>query len=89
MEIVWKLVIAFLTFIATIAIEAYIGVSLDKIYWLNLIVQSFSDAFIPLMPTTGPFAQSTENIKLLIAIFFLSIDLFAALGVYKLIPDTR
>lgn len=82
---------AVLVFITGIVIEAYIGVSLDKIYWLNLIFHDITNVFMTMMPNTGPFAQATENtiffVSLIFKILCLVIDFGLAVGVYKLIPN--
>lgn len=91
MEIGRKWLGAILTFITVILIEAFTGVSLDELYWLDLIFQTINNTFMPLMPTTGPFAQSVDNIKFIASLvditLFLTPPILLAGGFYKLIPD--
>ncbi|HOW13492.1 hypothetical protein [Methanosarcina sp.] len=91
MEIGWKWLGSVLTFIAVILFEAFTGVSLDEFYLLDLIFQNINNSFMPLLPTAGPFAQSTDNIKLIVSlvdvILFLMPPILLAGGVYRLIPD--
>lgn len=94
-----KIKYAVLSFIASsiliVIIEAIIGIPLSVYYWLNFVSVEIFDAFIPLLPTTGSFAESASNIIFMTKIlslflrFMSSPALLIAAIVYVLIPDER
>lgn len=77
------------------AVESIAGIPLSVYYWLNLASVEIFDALIPLLPTTGPFAESTSNLIFVTKIlglflrFMSSPALLIAAIVYVLIPDER
>ena len=72
-------------------IENVTGISLDPFYYLNLILSSVVNGLTPLMPTSGPMAQSTELIMAMVNFVHLILRLLPsiilAIEAYKLIPD--
>lgn len=77
--------------IFTMAIEYWSGVSLDVYHYLNIILESYSNAMLPLMPTTGPWADSAKDaismsnmVRFFLKVLSSPIPLIAAIIVYWL-----
>lgn len=80
--------------IITILIEYIFNVPLNAYFYLDIILESFSDSMVPMMPTTGNWADSANDAILMtnIARLFFSvmsspIPLIAAIIVYAINND--
>lgn len=76
-----------------ILIESIFDIPLSVFYYYELIINETSNAFIPLMPTSGDWVESTNNLKVLtkIVTFILRVlsspALLIAAIIYMLYPD--
>ena len=74
-------------------IESIFDVPLSVFYYYELIINETFNAFIPLMPTSGDWGESTNNLKILtkIVTFFLRVfsspALLIAAIIYMLYPN--
>lgn len=82
-----------LTELLIIVFENIGGVSLDEFYWYRYILIQITNVLLPLMPTTGDFAQITKNTIILkdivLLLLYVAPGIIVASTIFNLIPDER